>query len=77
MAYFCEIRIDLKKEAGFRVQGCGGGFAANIYGAMLESLLIAGFPRIVIPSAALDLSCTAGISVYALRENDVLVLPHM
>ena len=24
-----------------------------------------------------DLSCTAGISVYALRENDVLVLPHI
>ena len=31
----------------FRVQGCGGGFAANIYGAMPEGLLIAGFPRIV------------------------------
>ena len=29
------------------VQGCGGGFAANIYGAMPEGLLIAGFPRIV------------------------------
>ena len=25
----------------------GGGFAANIYGAMPEGLLIAGFPRIV------------------------------
>ena len=24
-----------------------------------------------------DLYCTAGISVYALRENDVLVLPHI
>ena len=24
----------------------GGGFAANIYGAMPEGLLIAGFPRI-------------------------------
>ena len=33
--------------AGFGVQGCGGGFAANIYGAMPEGLLIAGFPRIV------------------------------
>ena len=32
------------KGSGFRVQGCGGGFAANIYGAMPESLLIAGFP---------------------------------
>ena len=32
---------------GFRVQGLGGGFAANIYGAMPEGLLIAGFPRIV------------------------------
>ena len=35
------------KGSGFRVQGCGGGFAANIYGAMPEGLLIAGFPRIV------------------------------
>ena len=33
--------------SGFGVQGCGGGFAANIYGAMPEGLLIAGFPRIV------------------------------
>ena len=31
----------------FKVQGCGGGFAANIYGAMPEGLLTAGFPRIV------------------------------
>ena len=29
------------------------------------------------PSVALDLYCTVGISVYALRGNDVLVLPHM
>ncbi len=29
-----------------RVQGCGGGFAANIYGAMPEGLRVAGFPRI-------------------------------
>ena len=32
---------------------------------------------IVITSAALDLYCTAEISVYAPRENDVLVLPHI
>ena len=32
--------------SGFRVQGCGGGFAANIYGAMPEGLRVAGFPRI-------------------------------
>ena len=32
--------------SGFRVQGCGGGFAANMYRAMPEGLLIAGFPRI-------------------------------
>ena len=36
-----------------------------------------GFFGIVIPSAALDLYCSAGISVYALRGNDVLVLPHI
>ena len=35
------------------------------------------FSGIVIPSAALDLYCTAGISVYAPRENDVLVLLHI
>ena len=35
------------------------------------------FSGIVIPSAAEDLYCTAGISVYAPRENDVLVLPHI
>ena len=35
------------------------------------------FSGIVIPSVALDLSCTAGNSVYALRENDVLALPHI
>ena len=30
--------LDWAKEgSGFRVQGCGGGFAANIYGAMPES----------------------------------------
>ena len=28
----------------FKVQDCGGGFAANIYGAMPEGLLIAGIP---------------------------------
>ena len=28
-------------------EGLGSGFAANIYGAMPEGLLIAGFPRIV------------------------------
>ena len=32
--------------SGFRVQGCGGGFAANIYGAMPEGLRVAGSPRI-------------------------------
>ena len=32
--------------SGFKVQGCGGGFAANIYGAMPEGLRVAGFPRI-------------------------------
>ena len=47
--------LDWAKEgSGFRVVGCGlwvvgcgGSFAANIYGAMPEGLLIAGFPRIV------------------------------
>ena len=30
--------LDWAKEgSGFRVQGCGGGFAANIYGAIPES----------------------------------------
>ena len=29
--------LDWAKEgSGFKVQGCGGGFAANIYGAMPE-----------------------------------------
>ena len=28
--------------SGFRVQGCGGGFAANIYEAMPEGLRVAG-----------------------------------
>ena len=32
--------------SGFRVQGRGGGFAANIYGAIPEGLRVAGFPRI-------------------------------
>ena len=31
---------------GSGVQGCGGGIAANIYGAMPEGLRVAGFPRI-------------------------------
>ena len=35
------------------------------------------FSGIVIPSAALNLYCTAGISVYVPRENNVLVLPHI
>ena len=39
--------------------------------------LVTGISSNVIPSAALDLYCTAGISVYAPRENDVLVLPHI
>ena len=30
--------------SGFRVQGCGGGFAANIYGAMPEGSWVAVFP---------------------------------
>ena len=30
--------------SNFRVQGCGGGFAANMYGAMPEGLLMTGFP---------------------------------
>jgi hypothetical protein len=37
----------VKGFRGFRVQGCGSGFAANIYGAMPESLRMAGFLRIV------------------------------
>ena len=32
--------------SGFRVVGCGGAFAANIYEAMPEGLRVAGFPRI-------------------------------
>ena len=35
------------------------------------------FSGIVIPSAALDLYCTAGISVYAPGKNDVLVLSYI
>ena len=31
---------------GSGVQGCGGGIAENIYGAMPEGLRVAGFPRI-------------------------------
>ena len=34
-------------------------------------------PTSVIPSVALDLCCTAEISVHAQRKNDVLVLPHI
>ena len=30
--------------SGFKVQGCGGGFAANIYGAMPEGSWVAVFP---------------------------------
>ena len=37
----CRVR-----GSGFRVVGCGGGFAANIYEAMPEGLRVAGFPRI-------------------------------
>ena len=36
-----------------------------------------GFSGLVIPSAPRDLYCTAEISVYALKGNDVLVLPHI
>ena len=36
----------MKWVVGFRVQGCGGGIAANIYGAMPEGLRVADFPRI-------------------------------
>ena len=32
----------MKWVVGFRVQGCGGGFAANIYGVMPEGLRVAG-----------------------------------
>ena len=32
---------------GFRVQGCGGGFAANIYEAMPEGLMNCCYARIV------------------------------
>ena len=32
------------QDAGFRVQGRGGGFAANIYGAMPEGSWVAVFP---------------------------------
>ena len=35
------------------------------------------FSGVVIPSAGLDLYCTAEISVYVPRENDVLVLHHI
>ena len=35
------------------------------------------FSGIVIPSAAEGLYCTAEISVYAPRENNILVLPHI
>ena len=34
------------RGSGLWVQGRGGGFAANIYGAMSEGLRVAGFPRI-------------------------------
>ena len=42
----CKWNVNGVKGSGFRVQGCGGGFAANIYGAMPEGLRVAGFPRI-------------------------------
>ena len=32
------------RGSGFRVQGCGGGFAANIYGAMPKGSWVAVFP---------------------------------
>ena len=35
------------------------------------------FSGIIIQSAAEGLYCTAEISVYALKGNDVLVLPHI
>ena len=38
--------LDWAKEGSrFRVQGCGGGFAANIYGAMPESGIQATSPQ--------------------------------
>ena len=30
------LQVPWVQGLGFRVQGCGGGFAANIYGAMPE-----------------------------------------
>ena len=33
---FCRFHGFRVRGSGFRVQGCGGGFAANIYGAMPE-----------------------------------------
>ena len=36
--------------SGFRVQGCGGGFAANIYGAMPEGLRECRFPVLNSPN---------------------------
>ena len=40
------MRGNRVKGSGLKVQDCGGGFAANIYGAMPEGLRVAGFPRI-------------------------------
>ena len=40
------MRGNRVKGSGLKVQGCGGGIAANIYGAMPEGLRVAGFPRI-------------------------------
>ena len=42
--------------SGFRVQGCGGGFAANIYEAMPEGLMNCCYARIVSPLAVMLLS---------------------
>ena len=45
--------------SGFRVQGCGGGFAANIYEAMPEGLMNCCYARIVSPLAVMVLSYAA------------------
>ena len=58
-------------EEGFRVQGCGGGFAANIYRAMPESSiqatshksLVTSHSRLLIPSHSSPLSHFFGVSL--------------
>ncbi len=43
---FCRFHEFRVQGSGFRVQGCGSGFAANIYEAMPEGLMNCCYARI-------------------------------